>query len=176
MNLFFRMIKVILISLTHPQINATDDIFLNMRVLPNDLDLNMHMTNSRYLAKMDLGRIALLIQSGLLKVVRKNKWMPVVGGTSIRYCKSLKPFQFYKLRTRVIGWDDKWLYMEHRFESKGTVYAVGLVRGLFRGPNGNIPSSDVIKTLNHTGPSPVLPPWVAQWVEAEHQMNIFAQE
>lgn len=95
MNLFFRMFKIILICLMRPKVKVTDDIYLNLRVLPTDLDLNMHMTNARYLSKMDLGRIALLIQTGLAKTVGKNKWAPIVGGTSIRYCKSLKPFQSY---------------------------------------------------------------------------------
>lgn len=175
MNLFFRMFKIILICLMRPKVKVTDDIYLNLRVLPTDLDLNMHMTNARYLSKMDLGRIALLIQTGLAKTVGKNKWAPIVGGTSIRYCKSLKPFQSYQLRTRVIGWDEKWIYMEQRFERKGTVYCVGLVRGLFRGHKGNIPSAEILKSLNYTGPAPVLPNWVPQWVEAERQMNIFAE-
>ena len=35
-------------------------------VLPNDLDTNLHMNNGRYLTLMDLGRLDLFVRSGLL--------------------------------------------------------------------------------------------------------------
>lgn len=41
---------------------------LTLRVWPTDCDLNFHMNNGRYLTFMDLGRVHLLAQMGLLAV------------------------------------------------------------------------------------------------------------
>ena len=63
-----------------------DESRLTFRVLPNDLDLNLHMNNGRYLTFMDLGRVHLLAQNGLLAHIRRACWMPVLaaaGGTVV---------------------------------------------------------------------------------------------
>lgn len=43
-------------------------------VWPNDCDLNLHMNNGRYLSLMDLGRVYLTAQSGLLREALRRRW------------------------------------------------------------------------------------------------------
>ena len=52
-------------------------------VLPNDLDLNLHMNNSRYLGVFDLGKIDVMIRSGVA-VAYRRRWHPLVGGNVTR--------------------------------------------------------------------------------------------
>lgn len=61
----------------------------------------------------------------------------------------MKPFQKYRLRSRVVGWDHKWFYMEQRFEVGETLAASAVVKGLFRGSEGNLQPIEVLETLGH---------------------------
>jgi acyl-CoA thioesterase FadM len=157
MNLIFRLIWVFFRALFKPRIGLLDSSELTFHVLPTDLDVNLHMTNARYLSIMDLGRTDLLIRAGQLGVVRKMRWLPVVGSIDIRFRHSLRPLQRFTLKTRLLCWDDKWLYMEQRLESDKGVHAVAMVRGLFRGRGGSVPSQVLLDAMGYPGESPPFP-------------------
>ena len=169
MNLIFRLLRVFVSALFKPRIGLYDSSELSFRVLPTDLDLNLHMTNARYLSIMDLGRTDLMIRAGLLGLVRRNRWLPVVGSIDIRFRHSLHPFQRFSLKTRLLCWDEKWLYMEQRLESDKGVHAIATVRGLFRSRGGSVPSRVLLEGMGHRGESPPFPTQVLcllAWEEA----------
>jgi acyl-CoA thioesterase FadM len=120
---------------------------LHFHVLPNDLDLNQHMNNGRYLSIMDLGRIDLMTRIGLFTLARKNKWLPVVGTVHMRYRRPLKLFQPFELQTRIVYWDEKWVFIEQVMISRGKVCALGTVQGLIRARDGNVPTSYLMEQL-----------------------------
>lgn len=135
-----------------------DEGAIPLRVLPNDLDTNMHMNNGRYMTIMDLGRIDMLIRNGMLKALRHNKWYPVVGSAKINFRRSLEPFQAYELKTRIIGWTDKWIYIEQDFVVGETLYAKGIVKTLFLHGRQKIASAELAKAIGFEGESPELDP------------------
>ncbi len=57
------------------------------------------MNNGRYLTVMDLGRLNLILRTGLWRVVMKKKLAPVLASAQIRYRLPLKPFQLFDLET-----------------------------------------------------------------------------
>ena len=124
MNLILRMIKVLVAALFGQRLGVLDSSILTFRVWPNDLDINLHMNNGRYLTIMDLGRADLMIRCGLGKVILKRRWMPVLGAVTIQYRRSLSPFQGFRLRTRILCWDEKWVFLEHRVESTHATWVV----------------------------------------------------
>ena len=63
MNLYFRMMWTILRSFFKPKIDFSDEIVLELRIFPNDLDINRHLNNGRYLTILDLGSIDLFLVS-----------------------------------------------------------------------------------------------------------------
>lgn len=138
---------------------------LRFRVWPNDLDLNFHMNNGRFLSLMDLGRFDLTARTALGRAMMRGRWKPLIGGLSMRYRKSLEPFESYELHTRLLGWDTKWLYLEQRFLKQGDVAAEGVVRALFRARSGNVPTSEVLRQMGYEGPAPDLPEPVRRWAE-----------
>jgi len=140
---------------------------LTFRVWPLDLDLNGHMTNSRYLALMDLGRLDLVGRSSLRSPVIRFRWRPVVGSSAIRFRRGLKPFRRFELHTHVVGWDEKWIFLEQRFVQRGELVAVGLVKACFRRSGGGIPTREVTEACGLEGPSPVLPEYVHYWMASE---------
>jgi hypothetical protein len=52
MNLILRMIKVLVAALFGQPLGILDSSVLTFRVWPNDLDINLHMNNGRYLTIM----------------------------------------------------------------------------------------------------------------------------
>lgn len=149
---------------------------LRMRVWPGDLDVNLHMNNGRYLTLMDLGRFDLVIRLGALPVVRRRRWGPLVASLAIRYRRSLGPFARFELRTRAIGWDDQWFFLEQRFVQGGETAALAVVKALFVGPEGRVPPAELIAAVTGSPiPSPAIPDAVRRWEEAEHELQAAPQ-
>jgi acyl-CoA thioesterase FadM len=109
---------------------------LSLHVLPNDLDINFHMNNGRYLTICDLNRVDLFARSGLLKAMFRRKWIPVIAEHTMTHKKPLGMFERFDVMLEVTHWDEKFFYMKHTFSnservvaegtSKGCVYARGL--------------------------------------------------
>ena len=137
MNLIFRMLYVIIRSLFCERIEAGKLVSeLSLRVLPNDIDINFHMNNGRYLTICDLNRVDVFARSGLLKAMFKRNWIPVIAEHTMTYKKPLNIFTRYVVKLEVTHWDEKYFYMKHVFSqgerimasgaSKGCVYARGV--------------------------------------------------
>jgi acyl-CoA thioesterase FadM len=168
MIVLLRGVLTALLSRLKPRITPLDESTVRLRVWPNDLDFNVHLNNGRYLSLMDLGRLDLLERTGLFRVALKRGWAPMIGAATIRFRRSLAPFERFTLRSRLISWDEKWLYIEQRFErTNGELAAIGFVRGLMRGKEGNVPTAQLFDIIGFTGPSPAMPDGVRQWIEAE---------
>jgi len=115
MNLWFRLLHLLLCSLFRPKLEAPFGVSrLQFRVLPNDLDSNLHMTNGRYWNIFDLGRLDLILRMGLGRVALREKWAPIVGAGTIQFRRELKPFQRFTLETRLVGWIGSRGIMEQR--------------------------------------------------------------
>ena len=70
-----------------------DEVEIEYRALPTDCDINFHLTNSRYLAFMDLARTWMTERLSLLSIIMKKRWFPIVNATAITYIKDIKPWQ-----------------------------------------------------------------------------------
>jgi acyl-CoA thioesterase FadM len=167
MNLWLRLLRVLIASFFRPRLDFTDTSELRFRVMPHDLDINIHMNNARYFALMDLGRFDLIARTGMWRLVLRRRWQPVIGSAIVRFRRPLKPFQPVTLSSRVFGWDEKWLYIEHRLDSRGVLACHTVVRGAFVGQGGVVPPSGIVALLGPDRPSPPLPAWIAAWTQAE---------
>lgn len=172
MNLLLRMIRVVVAALLGRRLDILAESVLHFRVWPNDLDVNLHMNNGRYLTVMDLGRTDLMIRCGLAGPTVRNRWMPVLGATSVRFRRSLGPFRRYRLRSRLLCWDEKWLYIEHLVETPdGGLACRAVVKGLFRARGGNVSPAELLAAAGVPRlPSPPMPASVAAWIAAEEAM------
>jgi acyl-CoA thioesterase FadM len=138
-----------------------DESVLNLRVLPNDIDIT-NITNDRFLALMDLGRMDIVFRTGLLKSMFKNKWVPLTTFATIRFRYPLKLFQKYQLRTRILWWDDATIYCKQVFERKGRVVATGYACASFRGSHGSIPPNEMLTETGQTVTKPSEPEILAK--------------
>jgi len=148
MNLVFRMLYVLFVSFFRERLPVgVVESTLRLRTLPNDLDVNMHMNNGRYLTICDLNRIDLFIRSGLLKLMLKRKWMPIIADHTMTYKKPLKLFERFQVTMALTHWDEKYFYMTHTFTAAGRVAAVGTSKAVIRGRDGVVPPEEVISAL-----------------------------
>lgn len=148
MNLIFRLIYVYLLSLSRPRLGVKNaHSTLNLRVLPNDLDINLHMNNGRYLTICDLNRVDLFIRSGLLRSMRKRKWFPVIAEHTMTYKKSLHLFEHFSAELVLTHWDEKYFYMTHTFSTKDRIVASGTSIGAIRSRDGVISPVEVLAAI-----------------------------
>lgn len=157
MNLYLRLLLVLIRALFKPRMATLDTSVLRFYVLPNDLDLHRHMNNGRYLSIMDLGRADLMLRTGIFSLVYKNNWIPVVGTVHMRYRRPLKLFQAFELQTRIVYWDDKWVFIEQCIISRGKICAQGTIQGLIRAREGNVPTSFLMQELGMNTERPAMP-------------------
>lgn len=162
-----RTAKILVTTPGRSHLGPLDESLVRFRVWPNDLDVNFHMNNGRYLTLMDLGRLDLIARNGLLRLVARERLMPLVGSAMMHYFRPLGPFSRYELRSRLLGWDEKWFYAEHRFEQRGTLMALGTIKGLFRGRQGNVAPMRMLGLAGAQTDSPPLPHWVQTWRGAD---------
>lgn len=171
MYVFFRLIAALIRARRAPRLDPRAEFRIKLRIFPNDLDSNLHLNNGRYLTLFDVGRFDLVMRSGLWSVMRKHKWYPVLSGAAIRFKASLAAFESVDLCTRLVYWDDKWIYIEHRLERGGRVCAKGLVKGIFRGPEGNVPVARLLEGMGLSGEAPPEPETVRRWVSFEETLK-----
>jgi acyl-CoA thioesterase FadM len=129
MNLIFRMLWVIIRSFFMQRMEGRYTSSLMLLVLPNDIDINFHMNNGRYLTICDLNRVDVFTRSGLLKAMFKRGWIPVIAEHTMTYKKPLNIFQRYEVKLEVQRWDEKYFYMTHTFICKDRVVAEGTSKG-----------------------------------------------
>lgn len=120
---------------------------LRLITLPNDLDLNLHMNNGRYLTIADLSRVDLFLRTGLVSVMRKEKWVPLIAEHTMSYKRSLKLFQKFEAVMQLTHWDERCFYMSHQFLVGEKVVAEGRSSGVIRGQDGVIPPERVLERL-----------------------------
>ncbi|HEY0712647.1 MAG TPA: thioesterase family protein [Polyangia bacterium] len=168
-SLTVRMILCLWRAWRAPRTTHLEESVLRFRVMPDDLDFNLHMNNGRYLSLMDLGRTDLVVRAGLLRAAWRRRWRPVLGGATIRYRRSLRPLQRFELRTRLLGWDDRWFVFEQRFVADGQIYALAIARGVFVGEKAGVPPQETLAAIAVTIASPALPAYVATWGPADDE-------
>ena len=93
----------------------TDSV--NLIVLPQDIDPFMELNNGRYVTLLDLGRFSLGAKVNMASFLKRNNWSLTIVGTYNEYRFRLRLFQRFTLKTKIIGYDEKWFYFFHEKES-----------------------------------------------------------
>jgi acyl-CoA thioesterase FadM len=164
-NLYLRLLFVLWKIRRLPRTDVLGESRVSFRVLPTDCDINVHLNNGRYLSFMDLGRLHLMAQIGLLRIIVKRRWMPVLAAVEVNFIRQLAPFQQFDLVTRVVTWDDKYAYMEHRFESHGTLCAHAFAKSAMLDHGRRMSNSEVVAELGYQGAPPAFPEELRIWAE-----------
>jgi len=131
MNLYFRLLWVVLMA-RRRKVITEDDLCneITTTIMPNDLDLNFHVNNGRYMTLCDFNRVDLFVRSGLASVMITKKLAPIVAEHTMSYVKPLKLFNRVKITMQITHWDEKYFYATHTFYRDGKIVAEGTSKSL----------------------------------------------
>ncbi|GGG72099.1 thioeseterase [Salipiger pallidus] len=165
---FIRMAKEIWKYRNAPALGLHDVHVSRHTCWPWDIDLWMELNNGRTLTLFDLGRVPLGRRAGLIGTLRHRRWGLTVAGSVVRYRRRIRPFETIEMRSRMLGWDRRFLYIEQTMWKRGGECANQLVlRAAVTGPGGIVPPRDVLEAMGHDITPPDLPDWVSTWITAE---------
>ncbi len=141
------------------------------RVWPHDLDAFGHMNNGRYLQIMDVARAEWMVRTGVFGSMRTQGWSAVLGGGVTRFRRSLKLWQRYEVRTRLMCWDERWFYFEHTFvDPDDHAIAVGVSRAALRRTGGWVHTDEIVDQVAPGANSPTAPDYLHQWLSLDDAM------
>lgn len=134
---------------------------------PRDLDPWIELNNGRALTLYDLGRVPMGLRTGLVPVLRAQGWGMTVAGSSVRYRRRVRAFDRITMRSRGIGWDARFFYIEQGMWVRGECTSHMLLRSAVTSAAGIVPPAQVAAALGQPGESPPLPAWVTGWIAAD---------
>lgn len=149
-----------------PRLGLFDTHVSHHRCWPNDIDLWMELNNGRTLTLYDIGRVVLFRRTGVSALMRARGWGGTVAGSTVRYRRRVRMFDRTEMRSRVLGWDHRFLYVEQSMWKGHTCTSHVLLRTAVVGAGGMVPMDEAAAALG-VETSPPLPDWVAAWIEAE---------
>lgn len=121
-----------------PKVDALADASISRIVGPAKIDMNRHMNNAYWFMMMEQSRWSFMIRCNMFQFMVKNKLSAQIAGVYFRFRKGLKLLQRYRVYCRVVFFDDRWTYLEHRIVDArdDAVLGIGLLRTAFLQPNG----------------------------------------
>ena len=135
--------------------------------LPQDIDPWMELNNGRTLTLYDLGRLPMGRRIGFDKLGRSHGWGMTVAGASTRYRRRVRMFDRFEMRSRVLGWDARFLYMDQSMWRGGDCTGQMLLRSAVVSDDGIVPPVRAMQAMGHCEDSPPLPAWVLAWIAAD---------
>ncbi|UCG66981.1 MAG: thioesterase family protein [Deltaproteobacteria bacterium] len=105
------------------------------------------MNNASFWTITEMGQMDLLFRSGLFKLCRRYHWSPLVGSQKMAYKKPLKRFEQFQLRSKLICWDDQWLYLKQTFLKNDQLIANSSIKIIFRSKDGHVPVPRILTSL-----------------------------
>ena len=150
MKLYFRVILMLLSAFfSKKRFDLNESFSCKFRVWPTDLNIRMHMTNSRYMSFLDIVRFEGAARAGALKIALKRKWVPMLSKTFIRVRRELNLGERFQVSAKLIYISAGWMYFEYQFAKDGFVHcqAIEKVGFYIRGKG----TADVNTFMNEVG-------------------------
>ncbi|MEQ8368703.1 MAG: acyl-CoA thioesterase [Roseicyclus sp.] len=164
---FLRLAAIVASERRKPAIGILDTHHVSLRCMPWDLDGYLEMNNGRILTLYDLGRAGLALRTGFGDVLRRETWGLVVAGSSVRYRARITALQRFEMRSRMLGWDARFFYLEQAMWRGETCCNHLLIRAGVTRKGRLVPTADEARAMNVQDPSPDLPSWAQRWIEAD---------
>lgn len=140
---------------------------IRVTTLPTDIDLLRHMNNGRYLSLFDLGRWDLLIRTGMFDAMKSRRWYAVVSSETVTFRKSLELWQRFDIESRLLGHDDRAIYLEHRAVVDGEIYARVIVRSrMLKRGGGRVSQEELFAAVGRPDGLPEVDRWIHDWAQA----------
>ncbi len=132
-----------------------------------DIDPMFEMNNGRVLTVYDIGRTDFIIRTGLARQLLKQRWGMVVAGSTIQYRKRIRLFDKVTIKTKLVGMDERWLYLEHSMWVEGKPCSSALLRTGVTEGGKVVETARVLEALGQADLE--LPPsgYVSEWIVSD---------
>ncbi|XP_076276436.1 protein THEM6 isoform X1 [Lasioglossum baleicum] len=113
------------------RVNILDETTVYGICATTDVDtLLYHMNNARYLRELDFARADFYERTSLYREICSQGTGVVQGAATIRYRRFVKPLSIFKITSKIIYWDERSVFMEHRFitPNDGFIRAIAICR------------------------------------------------
>ena len=161
---YLRLARVLFRSKFKSKLNfySRDSDCIPMMVLPQDIDPFMELNNGRYVTLLDLGRYGYGTRVNINTFLRKQKWSLTITGTYNEYRYRLRLFQRFKLKTKIIGYDENWFYFFQKIERNEKTHMASVVKYAFTSKNGIVKPKEVVEAMGEPYDPTQLPSWVTE--------------
>lgn len=165
---FFRLGKELIIHRNAPELSIGKEHISRHMCMPWDLDMFLELNNGRTLSFFDLGRLVLAKRIGMFRVLKREGWGSSMAGACVRYRRRVTVFNVVEMRSRFIGWDARFAYMEQSMWHKnGDCANHAVYRVAMTDKNGIVSMDRVARAMGYDEISPPLPEWVRRWIAME---------
>ena len=164
---YIRSIYVMLKGRRMPKLGLYDTHVSHHLAWPWDTDMFGELNNGRILTLFELGRWQSTMRIGLARPFLTGKNTLAVAGVSVRYRKRIPIFQKYRMQTQVIGYGERFFYVDQTMWQGDTCMNQMLLRAAIRDKTGTVPPGEFLKKMGMPVEQPGLPDWVKAWMEAD---------
>jgi acyl-CoA thioesterase FadM len=118
------------------------------KIYLRDIDINNHLTNSKYPKFIDVVRVEFLIQSGFARALRAAKLKPLLHDTFIRFRRELRRGAVVTLKQEIVYIDSSWIYFDYKFINDGFIHSHALQKfGVYEPGVGMYPPNKLLPSL-----------------------------
>lgn len=166
---FVRLIKDMTIAYRQPPLDLFETHVSNHICWPWDLDLMMELNNGRTLTLYDLGRFMAAYRVGLFRALHRQKWSMAMAGCTVRYRRRIRGFERFEMRSRLVAWDDRFLYLEQSIWKRDGECASHIVMRAAVTDKKGIVAPDLVLAAMGYGDTdrPTMPKWIDTWSTSE---------
>lgn len=160
-----RMVATCLAAWREGPVGPLDTVRSHHRAWPGDCDPNFHVNEGSYLEIAGLSRMALWVRMGLGRAIVREGLRPAAVSSAVTFHREIPPLARFAVASRLVTWDGKYLYFEHRFERGGRDLARVVVRSLFRDTGGPVAAERVMERIGCSLPAPPIPAEFEHWAK-----------
>lgn len=114
---------------------------------PFECDFYFHKSNSTYFEELDICRSGLMTKIFQKLFLKSKRWPYIpVANVFTNFLKDIKPFERYDVSSRILCWDEKWIYVISRFtKNNGKVLcSLSLTKYVLKDGRKTIPPKEAL--------------------------------
>ncbi len=162
-----RVVKEYIVSRRQPDLHPLGSHVSHHRCWPQDIDQYLEMNNGRILTVLDIGRTGLAQRAGLLRALARNRWGLTMAGVSVRYRKRIRPFVKFRIVSKCVSWDERFMYLDQSIWIGEECAVQALYRSAVTDKKGIVKPMRLLKAMGLDAPAPARPEWVQNWIDAD---------
>jgi acyl-CoA thioesterase FadM len=164
---YVRAAYVMLKARSLPPMELYDTHVSHHRAWPWDTDMFGELNNGRILTLFELGRWQTTVRLGLIRPFLRGGLTLAVAGVSVRYRKRVPIFQKYRMQTRMLGYGERFFYVDQTMWQDDVCMNQMLLRAAIRDKSGTVPPEKFLANMGMGTDQPGLPDWVKAWMTAD---------